>query len=208
MKNIKSKIIKMIKEPKSIWRFGISKIQKMLFLREISKDGNIYYKYKNELYPGYLNNGNAAGYIKEKALEYCKGKGLDIGASSWPLDGAIPIDNTEEQNAYKLDRFEDSSLDFVFSSHCLEHLDNWQQAIKLWLSKLKPGGILFLYLPHKSQKLWLPGSPWVGHAHRWSPTYEVINQFLLQNNMEILEYNKDKDEYWSFHIIARKKQQK
>lgn len=204
MKNIKSKIIKIIRDPKSVWLIGVSKIQKLLFLREISKDGKTYYKYKNELYPGYLNDGNAADYIKKKALEYCKGKGLDIGAGSWPLEGAIPIDNAEEQNAYKLDRFKDSSLDFVFSSHCLEHLDRWQAALKLWIRKLKPGGILFLYLPHKSQKLWLPGGPWVGHAHRWVPAWEVINPFLLENDMEILDYNKDKDEYWSFHIIAKK----
>ncbi len=205
MKNLEAKLFKAITNPKSVYLFVSAKIKGPLFLRQITQDGKTYYQYRGELFPAYLNNGNAISYIKEKALLYCRGRGLDIGAGKWPLDGAIPVDNTKEQNAYKLDNFTDGSLDFVFSSHCLEHLDQWKKALQLWISKLKPGGILFLYLPHKSQKLWLPGAPWVGHTHRWVPAWEVINPFLTQNNMEILDHNKDKDEYWSFHIIAKKK---
>ncbi len=108
------------------------------------------------------------------------------------------------QNAYRLDNFPDGSLDFVFSSHCLEHLERvGKRALRLWLRKLKPGGILFLYLPHESMRLWNPGSPWVGDGHKWQPRHEIVVPFLEAEGMSILEVNKDHDGYWSFHVVGR-----
>ena len=121
-----------------------------------------------------------------------------------PIEGAIPIENFEGQNAYRLDDFEDNSLDYVFSSHCLEHLERWKDALYLWVKKLKVGGILFLYLPHESMKMWRPGGPWVRHNHLWIPTVEEIIPFLSENGVQILDYNPRRDEAWSFHIVARK----
>ena len=176
---------------------------KKIQVKRIEKNGEIFYKYKQHLYPEYLKKGNAASFILDKAKKFCAGKGIDIGAGEWPLPGAIPVRNEEQQNAYKLN-FLDNSLDYVFSSHCLEHLDKWQDALKLWIRKLKTNGILFLYLPHKSMRLWNPWGPWVGDDHKWIPDYKVINEFLIDNNMEIIEYNPRKDTYYSFHIIAKK----
>jgi SAM-dependent methyltransferase len=172
----------------------------------VRKGGSVFYKYKNNLYPDYLNRGNAVSFIADKAREYCHGYGVDIGAGQWPFPGAVPIQEAEHENAYKLDNFPDSSLDYVFSSHCLEHLDRWQDALALWIAKLKPGGILFLYLPHESMHLWRPGAPWVGDCHKWVPTYEAISSFLAGKGAEVVEYNPARDRYWSFHIVARKRE--
>lgn len=179
-------------------------IRDKIFVHKVVKQGEVYYKYKGDLYPEYLNRGNNAAYIYETARRYCQGKGLDIGAGKWPIQGAIPIDNYGDQNAYDLDNFEDNSLDYIFSSHCLEHLNSWEDALSLWIKNIKTGGILFLYLPHKSMKMWSPGGPWARHNHVWIPTVEEISPFLLRSGMQILDYNLDKDEYWSFHIVARK----
>ena len=168
------------------------------------KNGQIFHKYRGVYYPDYLNKGNASSFISSKAKEYCNGRGIDIGADKWPQPGAIAILNETSQNAYKLDNFADNSLDYVFSSHCLEHLDNWQDALSLWISKIKPDGILFLYLPHKTMRLWNRGEPWVGFDHKWIPEAEIVNSFLVKNGMKIIEYNPDKDNYWSFHIVAKK----
>ena len=173
-------------------------------IAKVKINDEYFYKYKGQLYPEYLNKGNACQYISSKALIYCKGTGLDIGADKWPLFGSIPIRNDLHLNAHKLDKFKDKSLDYIFSSHCLEHLSNWQDALILWISKLKENGILFLYLPHKSMKLWNPMEPWVGDDHKWIPTHKIIASFLIQHGMEIIEYNSDRDEYWSFHIVAKK----
>jgi SAM-dependent methyltransferase len=43
----------------------------------------------------------------------------------------------------------DGGYDFVLSSHMLEHSANPLQALREWLRLLKPGGALFLVLPHR-----------------------------------------------------------
>lgn len=198
------RIIKLLRHPKKFFYWLSYNLDKNK-VRLISVDGQNFFQYRDELYPEYLNNGNAMSFIKEKALSYCIGKGIDIGADKWPFPGAMPIQNEVHQNANKLDRFDKESLDYIFSSHCLEHVENWKDALVLWISKLKEGGMLFLYLPHKSNKLWRPGGPWVGMGHKWSPTYQKINKLLLKNGMEIIEYNDWRDMYWSFYVVARKK---
>ena len=196
-----------IQSPLKIW-YRFIWLLRQIAVRKVNQNGRVYYKYKGQLFPDYLNKGNAMSYILDKAKIYCNGKGIDIGADKWVFPGAIAIQNEKDQNAYELSNFNDNELDYVFSSHCLEHLDRWQKALALWIKKLKQDGILFLYLPHSSMLLWQPGAPWVGSFHKWSPTYAVINKFLLQHGMAILDYNDNKDEYWSFHIIAKKLSEK
>ena len=198
-----TKIKRVLNNPRDIIYYCVA-LPRRVQLKTIKINGNTFYKYKGTLYPEHLNNGNALSFIMEEAGKYCKGDGIDIGAGMFPFPGSIPIDNNKDENAYKLDNIEKESLDYVISSHCLEHLKYWQDALKLWISKLKSGGILFLYLPHESMKLWHPLSPWVFTNHKWIPNYRVINKFLETNNMEIIDYNPDKDIYWSFHIIAKK----
>lgn len=130
------------------------------------RNGQRGWVYHGHFYPEYLSHGNACSFIAEVALRYCVGRGVDIGADRWPLSGAEPIYNEVSRNAYNLNDYKDESLDYVFSSHCLEHLDRWPRALKLWISKLCRGGILFLYLPHESMELWNPGGPWLGLGHR------------------------------------------
>ena len=43
----------------------------------------------------------------------------------------------------------DGAYDFVLSSHMLEHSANPLKALREWLRLLKPGGTLFLVLPHR-----------------------------------------------------------
>lgn len=198
------RILKALSKPAYSVRFLRNEIRKKFLLKKIEKGGQVFFQYKGNLYPEYLFKKKAQEHIKDKALFYCKGRGIDVGAGVWPLDGALPIENIPEENAYKLDNFADNSLDFVFSSHCLEHLTKWQKALSLWIRKIKKGGILFLYMPHKSMQLWKPGEIY-GMGHAWSPSWEVLIPYLEKNGMEILEYEKSRDNYWSFHIVARKK---
>ena len=45
---------------------------------------------------------------------------------------------------------DDSSYDFVLSSHCIEHLANPLKGIKKWIRVLKQEGLLVLVIPHKN----------------------------------------------------------
>lgn len=46
-------------------------------------------------------------------------------------------------------RIPDASVDAVFSSHLLEHIEDTDAALAEWWRVIKPGGYLVLYLPHK-----------------------------------------------------------
>jgi SAM-dependent methyltransferase len=198
------RIVRVLRDPGKVpcylrYRWNVSRV------RRVETDAGIHFAFGGDLYPERLNVGNACSFIAEKALGYCRGRGIDVGASEWPLPGAIPVRDEPHQNAYKLDSFPDGSLDFVFTSHCLEHLARWRDALDLWIEKLKPGGILFLYLPHESMKMWRRCGPWVGLGHQWIPTWEVLVPLLQDRGMEIVEHNPGRDGYWSFHIAARRR---
>ena len=108
---------------------------------------------KASMYPGYLSSHNAKRGIESFALEYVKGNALDIGAGANPLRGTRSIDNNKEENAYNILE-KDNSVDFVFSSHCFEHLDVPNDCIKEISRVLKNDGILLIYLPHPACELW------------------------------------------------------
>jgi SAM-dependent methyltransferase len=192
-----------LRHPDEIWPALVCALRRRA-VREVEHHGERFYAYRGELYPAYLHEGNAAAFIRDTALKYCQGQGIDVGANEWCFPGAEPIDDSPDENALKLGRFQDESLDFVFSSHCLEHIAQWKQALDLWIQKLKPGGVLFLYLPHESMLLWRPGGPWVGGAHKWSPTRDAITPHLASRGLDIIEASPGRDAYWSFHICARK----
>lgn len=45
--------------------------------------------------------------------------------------------------------FEENTYDFVLSSHSLEHIWNPIKALRAWIKVIKPGGYVFLVLPHR-----------------------------------------------------------
>ena len=123
--------------------------------------------YQGRFYPDYLTVGGASHAIFREALKVCQGKGIDVGAGLWPLPGAMPVDVWRGPGvARTVSDFEDYSLDYVFSSHCLEHISDWQPALAEWVRKLRIGGVIFLYLPHPECAIWHPGSPFVGDDHK------------------------------------------
>lgn len=161
--------------------------------------------YKGKLYPDYLTVGGASCAIFRVAQKHCRGRGIDVGAGLWPLPGATPVDIWRGPGAGKtVDDFASESLDFLFSSHCLEHIENWRAALAEWVGKVKPGGIVFLYLPHPECGIWERGSPFVGDEHKWSPTPTVIEGALQELGCAVLEKDAGPDAMYSFYVCARK----
>lgn len=161
--------------------------------------------YMGKFYPDYLTVGGASHAIFREALKYCQGIGIDIGAGLWPLPGAIPVDIQRGlglQN--RVSDFRDRSLDYVFSSHCLEHIKEYRQALIEWTTKLRAGGILFLYLPHPGCAIWHPGSPFVGDGHKWIPTPQIIKQTFQEFGFRIIQFDDGPDAMHSFHVCGRK----
>lgn len=159
------------------------------------------WKYEGKFYPDYLLVGGAIYGILAKAKEYCQGRGIDVGASSWPFPGSTPIDLGDD--TLNLSDITDGSQDYVFSSHTLEHISDWKGALKEWVGKLRPGGIIFVYLPHPDCGLWRKENPFMSKHHAWVPTPEVVKAAIEENGCTILSYNEQPDFMYSFHVCGR-----
>ena len=81
---------------------------------------------------------------------YLLGNGIDIGAGNDPLlidEGSVRAWDKEDGDALYMEGVPDESYDFVYSSHCLEHMPEVQLALTNWVRILRPGGILYLVVP-------------------------------------------------------------
>lgn len=155
------------------------------------------YEYKGQQFPEYLKTGNACQHIATTALLYCKGVGVDAGCGAWPLPGAIPIDAKRGGDVTAIPH---TGLDYLFSSHCLEHLPNPIEAIEHWRECLKPGGVLFLYLPHPEMTYWRP--QWCRkHLHSWAPgdMAQIVHDLGF---VDVI--HSERDLAWSFAVVGYK----
>ena len=134
---------------------------------------------KNNNYPSFQSKGNAAQFAIPYAKHVCIGTGVDIGCNrlEWSYPGSLPVDPVI--NEYDALNFPYENLDYIFSSHCLEHLYDWVDVLDYWTNKLKSGGVLFLYLPDYSQEYW---KPWNNRKHLniFSPT--ILKDYLEDKN--------------------------
>jgi predicted SAM-dependent methyltransferase len=139
-------------------------------------------QYKEHTYPSFQSEGNAAQFAIPYAKHVCSGTGVDVGCNriEWSFPGSLPVDPVI--NNYDALNFPYSDLDYIFSSHCLEHLQNWVDVLDYWTSKLKIGGVLFLYLPDYSQEYW---RPWNNRKH-----LNIFSPTILKDYLQDRKYNR------------------
>jgi SAM-dependent methyltransferase len=84
------------------------------------------------------------------------GHGLDLGGKPDPLGlyvelfgrmSSVRTWDWEDGDAQFLAGVDDGSMDFVHSSHCLEHLQDPTEGLKNWLRVVRPGGHLIVTVP-------------------------------------------------------------
>jgi SAM-dependent methyltransferase len=128
--------------------------------------------------------------LKEGFFEkYTKGKGLDIGFGGDPITSNVMGYDFEHGDALYLDGLKsDEKFDFVYSSHCLEHMPNPGLALKKWWERVKKGGYLIIYLPHRDlfeKKKTLPSRYNQSHFHFYLPDKdEAPNTLGLRSLIE------------------------
>ena len=90
------------------------------------------------------------------ATRYFVGHGLDVGGGHdslalyvelFPLIRNVVIYDAPQGDAQKLDNVDDACFDFLFSSHCLEHVRDPAEALANWIRVIKPGGHLVISVP-------------------------------------------------------------
>lgn len=155
------------------------------------------YEYGGALFPDYLKTGNACQFIAPTALKFCRGWGVDVGGGRWPLPGALCVDVQNGEDAMRLPG---GPFDFVFSSHCLEHLQNPIAALEHWRDQLVTGGTLFVYLPHPSMTYWLPQNC-RKHLHSWRPE-DMARIFRDLGLQDVI--HSERDLAWSFAVVGFK----
>ena len=159
-------------------------------------------EFKGNTYPEFQTHGNAAQFAIPYAKHVCIGKGVDVGCNrlEWAFPGAIPIDPLI--NEYDALNFPEDTieLDYIFSSHCLEHVHDWVSVLDYWTSRLKSGGTIFLYLPDYSQVYW---RPWNNrkHVNMLSPT---IMKDYLEDREFINIFASEVDLNNAFMVMAQK----
>lgn len=76
-----------------------------------------------------------------------QGKGIDIGCGPDPIAPDVYGFDKEAGDANEITKYVREEFDFVFSSHCLEHMKNPRKAIQEWWRLVRPGGHLFFIVP-------------------------------------------------------------
>lgn len=133
----------------------------------------------------FLSQGFESDKIWPLVIPYARGRGLDMGCGPRVcLPHMIGVDAQAgaavKAEADDLDWVADESLDFIFSSHLLEHIDPERvpDVLALWAKKLKFGGHLITYLPDADEYPRM-GEPGANPDHRWDPLYGNIWSMLV-----------------------------
>lgn len=128
---------------------------------------------------------------------YLKGNGIDIGCGPDVLrvkEGNVRGWDMVDGDAMRMEGIEDETYDFVYSSHCLEHLTDVKLALKNWVRILKINGFLYFVVPDYAL---FEGGEWPSryngdHKHSFSlfPRFEKHEVEVRTNHHMMNEINR------------------
>lgn len=103
--------------------------------------------------------------------QYLVGRGIDIGCGSDPITPDCDRWDLSfgSSDATGMSGVLNQTYDWVYSSHCLEHLHHPDIALYNWWRILKPNGTLIICVPHRNlyeKKTSLPS--------RWNPDHKLF----------------------------------
>jgi len=115
------------------------------------------------------------GYFEK----FLVGNGIDIGCGDDPITCECVHWDKSQGDAQSLTDLQSGRFDWVYSSHCLEHLVDPKRAVVRWWDILRPGGHLLIVVPDEDlyeQGIWPsrfnPDHKWSFTIHKqrsWSP---------------------------------------
>ena len=151
-------------------------------------------------------------------VNYLNGNGIDIGCGNDPVFPNVQPFDIEHGDANRISDFVKDQKDFVFSSHCLEHMQDPYLALKEWYKILKPGGYLFILVPDEDlyeqgvfPSRFNPDHKWtftISKSQSWSPKSinildliqtidaKLVSLKLQDHNFDYAIYS-HRSSYWS-----------
>ncbi len=160
-------------------------------------------EFRDKKYPDFITTGNHARFIMPVAKEVLgEGVGVDVGCKypEWSYPGSVCVDLSFGDGFEALNLPLAGQLDYIFSSHCLEHIPDWEYVLEYWLTALKPGGKVFLYLPHTDNEYW---------DARFMPTRRHVNNLTPDAVAYVMErvgfvnvFKSERDAAYSFCVYG------
>ncbi len=131
------------------------------------------------------------------ATRWLVGVGLDIGGGTdsiglhmelFPGMRKVIVYDREQGDAMTLENVESDGFDFVYSSHCLEHVENPFEALGNWIRVVKPGGYLVVSVPDEDlyeQGVW-PSRFNGDHKTSWTILKQVSWSPVSRNVLDLV----------------------
>jgi len=137
---------------------------------------------------------NEGHKVRWEIVPYTRGRGLELGSGIQKLyPHFIGVDNRKDaalfghpinpdvavESAERMEFFASNSMDFIFSSHLLEHIEPERVtgALKEWMRIIKPKGYLTLYLPDEDEYPKV-GENGANPDHKWNVNYDRVIQYM------------------------------
>jgi len=76
-----------------------------------------------------------------------RGRGIDIGCGPDPVAPDVRRFDLDDGDANRITQFVHEQFDYVYSSHCLEHMHDAASALSEWWALVRPGGHLIFAVP-------------------------------------------------------------
>ena len=166
--------------------------------------------------------GDESAKVKYEIVPYTRGIVLDLGCGpKKTFPHFLGVDSCKDTELFGIqikpdvkvddcadlsDSIEEASVDAVFSSHLLEHIEDYRAALKNWWSLIKVGGYMVLYLPHKKfyPNIGTHGSN-PDHKHDFEPT-DIIDAMRDVGGWDLVK-RQDRNEgtEYSFLLVFQKR---
>lgn len=140
------------------------------------------------------------------------GKGIDIGCGPDPLTAQCRQWDQKDGDAQLMEGVAAESFDYVYSSHCLEHVRDARATLKRWWELVKPGGALIVVVPDEDlyeQGVW-PSNKNPDHkatftiykSKSWSPVSVNVLDLLRELEDGCVMYCKRIDEGYEYEGLG------
>ena len=156
----------------------------------------------------------------ELEFSVLKGKGIDIGCGNDPVFPNARCFDLDHGDANAITHHVTEQYDYVYSSHCLEHMKDPRRALSQWWELVRVGGHLFFIVP--DEDLYEQGvypslfnadhkaTFTISKAHSWSPVSINVLQLAqsLPNgrirSLELQDQGYDRSLLWHGRVPGRR----